>query len=193
MATAQDQQAAQRPNAISLDFVVPALAVIQAIEAGQSRILARLPIVIDYQRVLGDRFVLGVIVDVNDTLTSSPQTVYEGDFGQLQFELDWHPFEAGMKGLYVGGNLYAQSSASLTYTLSPSDAAWSRFLELGLGATVGYEFLLPLNLLVNVAAGLGAGYSFLESTYSVSTSSSTTTSGLSVHLTRLELSLGYRF
>jgi hypothetical protein len=63
----------------------------------------------------------------------------------------------------------------------------------GLGATVGYELALPLNLLLNVAAGVGEGYELGERTSSVLLADSTPRSSLVGGLTRLELSLGYRF
>jgi hypothetical protein len=185
MAAAQD--------AISIDLASPAIAVVQALQDPSTRVLARLPLSLDYQRVVADRFVLALLLSVNDALTTSASSVGANDFAGLVVELDWHPFDTGMTGFYVGGQVYAQGGTSLSYLFAASDAERDRSLQFGLGAAVGYELPLPLNLLLNVAAGFGVGYNIAENTSSVVLANSIPSSGVVGTLTRLELSLGYRF
>jgi hypothetical protein len=117
-----------------------------------------------------------------------------GSYGQLLVEVDWHPFETGLNGLYIGGMLITAASGSLMYATPPgNDVGWDRLLNFGLGAAVGYDLVLPLNLLLNVAAGFGADYYIGERTTSVILANSIPRSGFEFRLTRLEASLGYRF
>jgi len=183
---------APRPNAILFDFFQPGVAILQDVQDPTNQVLQQIPITITYERVVADHFVVAVSPTLRYSLLSSPTLVTSNMFTQLVLELDWHPFDAGLNGFYVGGQVFSQIASSLSVVPS-GDGSWSSWVELGLGVAAGYQFVLPLSLVLNVAVGGGAGYGASSTMSSISVATLNGSTSMSFQLTRLELSLGYSF
>jgi hypothetical protein len=160
--TASDQETREAENEVSIDFGMPIFLNVVASASGGYAI----PLFLNYQRVLTRHL----------TLSVSPsfaflQLIYRQAMQlTLWLELDWHPFQDGLRGFFLG------PAVAILYA---SDNLSSPDTTVSAGATAGYQFLLPANIDIDV--GLGLAYGFLQ-TY--------TTQPI---VLRAVLALGYRF
>ena len=164
--SAQDRVPSEARNAVSMDLFMPFLHLAFPTSALTTSISSSIaiPIGIKYQRVLFDHFVLSFV----------PIFAYSKNIGVLELnpwlELHWHPFDMGLGGLFIG------PAISADFVLNTNNAIY-----VGLGAGIGYQLLLPLDIDLDAALGFCYGPDFYaSSTY---------------YLTalRLEIALGYRF
>jgi len=127
------------------------------------------PVAIDYEQVLADHFVLSVIPGLEFFGYSNPN-------GGLVLavepwvEVDWHPFDTGLKGFFAG--LAGTGVFTLDFRPSPNNEYF-----LGIAPVVGYQFLLGSNIDLDMALGWAFGL------YTVG-------KGMFV---RADIGLGYRF
>lgn len=132
---------AQEPepkNAISIDALGTTVSVVTAAVTGS----ASLAIGFLYQRVVTDNLTLALLPRV------SYQQFDNGSWLTIEpwLELDWHPFDKGLKGFFVGPDVVA----SLNWDTRPSLSKPHFF---GIGASVGYQFLLGYGINVDLALG----------------------------------------
>jgi hypothetical protein len=145
-------------NAVSVDLLFPT---IYGISAGIGRAGVEVPIYLDYQRVLSDHFVLSLQPGVSISSDSR---------ATLGAEVDWHPFDVGLRGLLVG--------AQAVWFRQGSDWTW-----IGAGMCLGYQFLFPSRLMLDFVAGAGPVYDV----------NSATGNALRFGVTRARIALGYAF
>jgi hypothetical protein len=129
-----------------------------------------IPIYVNYQRVLTSHLVVSV----------TPSILYlyghhqGGSFAAMMWvELDWHPFQYGLHGFFIGPAVVGIYSNGL---LTPGSAGVT---AMG-GATIGYQIFLASNIDFDIAAGVALGpdpgdFSLLSG------------------MPRMVLALGYRF
>jgi hypothetical protein len=163
---AQDNAQVEARNAISADLLMPFLHLafpVSPLTISISSSIAT-PIAITYRRVLNEHFSLSIV----------PLFSYSGFVGLLELnpwlEFDWHPFDLGLGGFYIG------PACSVDFGLN----AFNHFY-FGLGAGLGYQFLLPLNLDLNAGLALTCGPDLFANSTFLRTAM------------RLEIALGYRF
>jgi len=145
LAAAADQPSIAEKNEISIDLALP---------VGMLFLLPDsyvIPIILDYQRVLADNFVLSVVPGffyIHASGSSTPESVG----AELWVELDWHPSSSGLKGFFVGP---AATAVWLTNLGSSTLAA--QLAGVMVGATVGYQLQIFSNMNLDFALGLVAG------------------------------------
>ena len=156
-------------NEISIDLAMPV--VMNLLEPTGYVV----PIVLEYQRLLNEHLALSIV----------PGVAYSGLpdgwilLTQLWVGLNWHPFQEGLRGFYVGPGFVVFGIIDNTMHKEPM----LRFLCMFLGLTVGYQFVLTPHINVDVALGASVG-PYLD-LYSHS-------AGLA-GLPRAALAAGYRF
>lgn len=182
---AKEQTPKEAHNAISIDVLFPILLPASLLwEGGETDVI--IPVSMQYQRVISDHFVVLVnaALDYGWNRYTTPQDGWFLDVNPL-VEIDWHPFHKGLKGFYAG------LSGVFNYTISYSDAAetkgTSHSYNTGLGLNVGWLFLLPANIIIDLALGQGIGYLVSVDMNGV------TTSGYSEAPARIGVFLGFRF
>jgi hypothetical protein len=156
-------------NEISVDLALPV--VINLVQPTGYVI----PIVLEYQRVLHDHLVLSIVPGVGYSGQADGWILLMG----LWAGLNWHPFQAGLQGFYVGPGVVVFTIIDNTRRRDPV----CRFLGVFLGLTIGYQFVLTPHMNVDVALGLSGGPSY--DPYSHRT-------GL-LGLPRAAVAIGYRF
>jgi hypothetical protein len=136
---------------------------------------AVIPIMLDYQRVLVDHFVLFLAPSI--LCTQYPNQTWL-NYDQI-VEIDWHPFNRGIEGLSPGAYL------DLDYGTYTSGVA--NIVQAGIGAAVGYEIPILWNFMAYFAVGIGIGESYTGG-------QSPTNPGWAVYYPgRAEMSFGWRF
>jgi hypothetical protein len=147
---AEDQAPNEVQNAISIDvftpFVVGLSYLVQAIVKNPDITLpdVDIPVCFQYQRVLSDHFVLLALAGL--TCYSSPAGW--GINAYPQVGIDWHPFHKGLKGFHVG------LSGDFVYNGYWATEGSSNYYRTGLELTAGWQFLLPSNLIIDLALGI---------------------------------------
>jgi hypothetical protein len=131
LGVAEDQTPSESQNAISANLVPTLLGIF-----GDS-----VSIGLNYKRVIAEHFVLSVSPSVSIPLNGSAPMI------ALGVEGDWHPFDKGLNGLYVG------LLADPAYWLPPTSD-----YGLDVGPTLGYLFQLPMSFIIEVS--VAAGYRF---------------------------------
>ncbi len=183
LAAAEDQTTKEAQNAISIDVLLPILLPVSLLwEGGETDVI--IPINILYQRVISDHFMALIKAGLNYSWYryTTPQNGWMEVYPAV--EVDWHPFHKGLKGFYVG------LSGIFDYGVDCSDAAakgTSYSYAFGWGLSLGWLFLLPAHINIDLVVGQGAGY-----LVSVD-ASGVTTSGFSEVPARTGVFLGYRF
>lgn len=167
----QTEKAVKEPqNAISWDLGETG----HSLDNAPSGATAVVPIMLDYQRVLADHFVLLVAPSI--LYTQYPSQTWL-NYDQI-VEVDWHPFDRGIEGLSIGAYL------DIDYGTYISGAA--NILEAGVGAAIGYEITFG-NFLMEFAVGLGIGEGYTGG-------QSPATPGWAVYYPgRADVGLGWRF
>lgn len=139
-------------NAISVDVFLPAASPVSRLSGEET---AFLPLNVKYQRVLADHQVLmlkiGLVYSWDSegerTLDVNPMLAYE-----------WHPFDTGLKGFYLGPSLFFNHSDYRHSGATDEDDldydSWA-----AVGGILGYEFALRSRMVVDLIFGLGYGYS----------------------------------
>lgn len=157
---AEGQEPAPR-NEISLDLAMP-VAFNLVFPQGA------VPIVLEYQRVLNDHLVLSI----SPGIAYVPQSNKWLLLMELWVGLNWHPFQEGLQGFYVGPGIAVFDNLE-HFETGGSDSLFGVFL----GLTIGYQFVLTQHLNVDLALGLAIG----------------SVDGAFGGLPRAALSVGYRF
>ncbi len=144
--------------------------------------MAFVPINIKYQRVLTDHEVLMVKVGLTYSWDSDGESILDVN---PMLALDWHPFNTGLKGFYLGPSLF------LNYNFYSGDTA-ERELDhsywAAVGGNIGYEFVLRSGMVIDLTFGLGYGYS-----EEVDVKGRTSASGFQVDETIGGVFVGYSF
>jgi hypothetical protein len=142
-------QAAQ--NAISVDLFLPIYSPVEF--AGGNYLI---PLSLLYQRVITRRVVFfsraGLIYTFRDVDWGALATFATG--------VDWHPFHEGLNGFHLGFSGYYTYDTGYTEsyrTVSATAGMWYLH-HAALGSTIGWQFLLPANLTIDLNAGIGYGY-----------------------------------
>jgi hypothetical protein len=130
----------QPKNAVSVDVLLPILSPISDEKANW------LPIQVKYQRVLGEHLVLMFRYGMFYYWEDKPKEI---DFFPMA-ELDWHPFQKGLKGFYTGGSVFYNYSDYLNSRESET--------RIALGPSLGWQFVVRRHLIIDLALGLGFGY-----------------------------------
>jgi len=161
MAGAQGAESQEARNAISVDLLAPLLQLAFNISLSGS---SAVPIEISYQRVVADNFVFN----------AEARVIYTTSVGLFDLspwvEVDWHPFDRGLSGIFIGPAL------SFDFSLNLFNSFYC-----GLGGSVGYQLLLPLNIDLVAISGITYGLEFFKQSTIFRPS------------LRLEIDLGYRF
>jgi hypothetical protein len=179
---AEDQGLQQPQNAVCIDIFSPFTTVLNQILVPGS--LIYIPVAIQYERVLSDHWVLFSMLSLNFGLTEPVSA-----FVHPAIEVDWHPFHMRLDGFYAGLSL------ALTYESLFGDAAQafgrSTLYGVYLSPTVGWQFLLPAHIVINLGVGLlEIGYRFKANI------DGTTTTGFVLNFPDsypLSIAVGYRF
>ena len=103
------------------------------------------PLLFRYERVLAPHWCLVVAPDVEVTWGASRAYLQLSP----KAEMDWHPFDEGLSGFFVGATLFP----SLGIVLSGAATGGA---TVGLGPTVGWQFALPGGINIDLALGIGA-------------------------------------
>ena len=143
---------AQEPrNALSIDLFLPAMSPVSRIAYGE---MVFVPLNVKYQRVLGDHNVLMVKMGLNYSWDSHGERILDL---YPMLALDWHPFNAGLKGFYLGPSLlFSYSSYSHSGATVESDLDHSYWTAVG--GNIGYGYVLPSGTVIDLIFGLGYGY-----------------------------------
>lgn len=182
-AAAQGQTSTDARNAISVEMILP-IGVPIGLLVGERSVL--IPVQIQYQRVVADHLVLLVKAGLFYGWTLPPREP-ERTLDLLPVvELDWHPFHTGLQGPYLG------LSGTGGYGVGFSDAGAAivttgHYYDFIVGPTLGWQFLLPANITIDTAFGLGYGPGVSVDANGVRTSHSV------LDLTRGGVYLGFRF
>jgi hypothetical protein len=130
-------------NAISIDVLLPVMSPVSKLCGEKSSFI---PINIKYQRVLADHLVLMLKGGFNYDWGDDSKSI---DIYPMA-ELDWHPFQKGLKGFYAGlSSFYGYED----YINSHEGSS-----RIALGGTLGWQFVLRSNFIIDLTFGLGYGY-----------------------------------
>ena len=167
-------------NAVSVDLLLPALSPVSKLAGEESSFI---PLNIKYQRVLTEHQVLMFKMGLNYNwghAGDSSVDIYP------MLALEWHPYQTGLQGFYLGPSLFFNYS---TYSYSGASTALDMNTSywLAVGGNIGYEFVLPSNTVVDLSFGLGYGYSYEKDM------SGKTTSGFRMDETMAGVFFGYSF
>lgn len=149
-AMAGGQARPDRLQALSLDLFGP---ITMPIGYFRDQVIG-IPVDVQFQRVLYDHLVLSIHVgfSYNWNLDASDWNLLINPRAELQ----WHPWKAGLDGLYFAligafeydSSYHGEQSPGINY-----------LFHIPLGVTLGWGFCLPMNLLLNVELfGVGFGY-----------------------------------
>ena len=139
-------------NVISIDVFLPSMSVVSKLAGEETSFI---PLNLKYQRVITPHHVLMFKLGVNKNWGLAGQTsvdIYP------MLALEWHPYKAGLQGFYLGPSLffnYSNYSYSGASTATDIDSSY----WLAVGGNLGYEYVLPSNLIIDLSFGLGYGYS----------------------------------
>ena len=162
VAIASDQLPLGAMNELSLDLASPVFYNLAATNG------YAIPIYVNYQRVLMNHLVLSITPDIlymYDNWLGAQSVI------SLWVELDWHPFQDGLQGFFIGPAVIGAYSDGL---FLPHESGASALI----GATIGYQIFFSSNIDFDMAAGMAIG---------------TRPDGQYSGLIRMVLGLGYRF
>lgn len=137
-----DRDARGPQNEISIDLAMPVVLNVIGLDG------YTIPICLFYQRVLADH----LVISVNPNVFYIDQSTRRGLLGTLWLEFDWHPFQNGLGGLFVGPAVVAVAE----WDIAQNELAL-KTTALMLGASLGYQVLLPSNFSIDVVVGLAVG------------------------------------
>jgi hypothetical protein len=151
-------------NDVSIDLLDPAGTLARTLIIGSDEI--RIPVALQYQRVLSEHFSLllkAAFVDQFPSASAGPGSValsfYGADgwfFGVFPcVEIDWHPFSKGLRGFYIG--LSGIFSAEITHKDTVAEQSTRTAYEMGLGLGPGWQFIFGGNWSLEIAASLAYG------------------------------------
>ena len=164
LAAAQDQSQKSAKNAISIDVLQP---IWSPVDLLIERMLIRIPLNVQYQRVLSDHFVLLIKAGLDyswvpaNAPQDSPGILYYGIDGwglsvNSAVGVDLHPFHKGLNGLHVGlSGIFSYGTGYRDGVLTKGTAYE---YTAGLGLAVGWQFLLPANIIIDLTLGVGYVY-----------------------------------
>ncbi len=138
IAVAADTDFGKEKNEVSIDLAMPIVLNLLAKEG-----TTVYPVYLSYERVLSDHLVLAIA----PSFTWADHGTYSSFLAILWVELDWHPFQNGLSGLFIGP----------AFAVSYSSDQDFRATGEGLGLSLGYQFLLPWNIDIDIALGLAYG------------------------------------
>ncbi len=182
LVAAQGQTSTDARNAISIDVLLP-IGVPISLLVGERSVLV--PVQVQYQRVVADHLVLLVTAGLNYGWTLPPRTRERSLDIYSVVEVGWHPFHRGLKGFHVGLSGFFSYGAIFTDAVATKATAYG--YRLRLGPTLGWQFLLPANITIDTAFGLGFGPAVDVDSDGVRTS------GFLWDPTRAGVFLGFRF
>lgn len=177
-----DSLQAQEPrNAISIDLFLPVMSPVSRL-SGED--MAFVPLNVKYQRVLTEHAVLMMKMGLTYSWDSDGESILDVN---PMLALEWHPFNTGLKGFYLGPSLFfTYSSYSHSGTTAESDLDHSSWAAVG--GNIGYEFVLRSGMVIDLIFGLGYGYS-----KEVDVKGRTSASGFQVDETVGGVFVGYHF
>lgn len=140
---AEPSKSKEPKNAVSIDVLLPIMSPISHLQGEEAHWL---PLQLKYQRVLTDHFVLMLRYGMFYYWSDKP---IEIDFFPMA-ELDWHPFQKGLRGFYAG--------VSAFYCYSNTFDSPERLYRINMGPTLGWQFVLPWNITIDLTLGVGFGY-----------------------------------
>jgi len=144
---------AQEPrNAISIDLFLPAMSPVSHI-VGED--MAFVPLNVKYQRVLSEHQVLMVKMGLNYSWDSHGERILDL---YPMLALDWHPFNTGLRGFYLGPSLFF-SYSSYSHSGATADSDLDHSYWASVGGNIGYAFVLRSRMVIDLIFGLGYGYS----------------------------------
>jgi hypothetical protein len=178
---AEDQAPQQPQNAVCIDVFFPFTSVLNQILSPGS--ITYIPVSIQYERVLSDHWVLFTMLSLQFGLTDPVSIVVHP-----AIEVDWHPFHIRLDGFYTGLSLAFLNESLFGNAVQ----AFGRRALYGvyLSPTVGWQFLLPAGIVIDLGVGL------LSLGYRLNTNiDGTTTTGfvLDADNYRFSIAVGYRF
>jgi hypothetical protein len=181
-------------NAVSADLVLPlfvgtAYVVGAFVRSPSDRGPGvNIPLSVQYQRVIGERWVLltSLALLYHWPMPGAPAGL--PGWGTIDVtpgvELGWHPFHKGLKGFHLGLSTIFNYAAA--YSETPT-AGISRNVMACAGVNVGWQFLFPSHVLLDLVAGPGYAWIVHLDTAGAATS----TFGFNV--CRTGLSIGFAF
>ena len=138
IAVAAGSDFGKEKNEVSIDVAMPI--VLNLLTKEGSTVY---PVYLSYERVLSDHLVLTIA----PSFAYADHVTYAAYLATLWIELDWHPFQDGLNGLFIG------PAFAVIYSSDPDFTATGE----GLGLSLGYQFLLPWNIDIDLAVGLAYG------------------------------------
>jgi hypothetical protein len=149
---AQGRTTTEARNAFSVEVLLP-ICVPIGLLAGERGVA--IPVQVQYQRVVAEHLVLLVKAGLIYDWTLPPRQPERELSVFPVVELDWHPFRTGLRGPYLGlSGIFDYTAVFAGAGAATATAIGYRF---GLGPTVGWQFLLPANITIDSAFGLGFG------------------------------------
>lgn len=142
---------AQEPrNALSIDVFLPAMSPVSRIAYGE---MFFVPLNAKYQHVLSEHQVLMVKMGLNYSWDTHGERILDL---YPMLALEWHPFNTGLKGFYLGPSLlFGYSSYSYSRATAENDLDHSYWAAVG--GNIGYEYALPSGMVIDLIFGLGYG------------------------------------
>jgi hypothetical protein len=143
---------AQEPrNAIAVDLFLPVMSPVSRL-SGED--MTFVPLNIMYRHVLTEHQVLMLKMGLTYSWGDGEKSL---DVSPM-LALEWHPFDTGLKGFYVGPSLFFNRTTN-SYSGTPAADDIDHSHWTAVGGNVGYEFESRSNLIVDLIFGLGYGYS----------------------------------
>jgi hypothetical protein len=143
---------AQEPrNALSADLFLPLMSPVSQL-AGEKT--AWVPLNVKYQRVITDHLALMAKVGLTYSWGSDGESSLEV---YPMLALDWHPFDTGLRGFYVGPSVFFNYSWHDDDV--PDPAATDHSYWAAVGGNLGWQFVVRSRYVIDVTFGLGYGYS----------------------------------
>ena len=141
MGMASDQEPRQAWNEVSIDLSLP---IVYNLAVSSPDNVNVVPTYLGYQRLLTNHLALffspGIMFIQQTQMQLSVLTFW--------LELDWHPFQEGLQGFFLG---------PAVVLLYGSDNSTARGNILLAGGAIGYQFLFPANFDIDVSLGLSIG------------------------------------
>ncbi len=180
LGSAQDR-ASGAQNTISVNVLGAPITAVADSTSG----LVAIPLSVTYQRVLSDHYTLSIIPRFEFLVASTvPNSVSYSTLDSFDFqpwvEVDWHPFDRGLNGFFVG--LAAVGSLDVEWSGNQDTTIF-----LGAAPVVGYMLALPGSFSLDFALGVALGGNIVVS------SSENTSFGFAAGHSRVDIGLGYQF
>lgn len=177
LGVSQDHQASKEAqNAISADVLTTSLYIVGDVNVGESVI----PLLINYQRLLTNHFILLIkplFVDWGNSCTFQPWV-----------ELDWHIAGKGLRGFFFGLAAVGSVDAEFGGTGTPS-------YFFGIAPIIGYQFLFSSNITLSFSCAYTPNgiISVGETAFGFGSTTTSSNIGAGPVFARPEIDLGYRF